>query len=178
VTVPTDTDFDFSNLDVDDVETDPPGALHGTSSSRGTRGGTPRRGRRPAAKKLETLQRRLSQEMFSAGAMIGFGLPVTGYYVCQESDNFTKAVVQLASHRPEWIDALEHLADIQPGIVVGRTVFGIGASIAVDRERIKPERQFLKFLGVTAAWEAVNNPDAVKEEGSAYQPPPSKFTPV
>jgi hypothetical protein len=116
--------------------------------------------------------------MFQAGAMVGFGLPVTGYYVCQESDAFTKAVVQLASHRPEWIDALEHLADIQPGIIVGRTVVGIGAAIAVDRERISPDRKFLQFLGVAAAYHAVNNPDETPEEGNAYSPPPAKFNPL
>jgi hypothetical protein len=174
----TDAGFDFSELSDDAVTADAPGPLHG---SRGTATGRPRgrpRGRTPV-KRLDTLQKRLSSEMFQAGTMVGFGLPVTGYYVCQESDSFTRAVVQLASHRMEWVEALEHLADIQPGIVVGRTAFGIGAAIAVDRDRVDPEKnKFLQFLGVTAAWKAVKNPDQVVEEGSAYKPPPAKFQPV
>lgn len=167
---------DFEDITDDKVKATPPV----TSPSRG-RGSAPpvtgRRRGRPALKRLDTLQKRLSSEMFQAGAMVGFGLPVTGMYVCQESDAFTKAVVQLASSRVEWIEALEHIADIQPGLVVGRTVVGIGASIAVDRERIPPDRKFLQFLGVTSAYLKIQE-HVDTEEGNAYQPPPSKFVPV
>ena len=109
--------------------------------------------------------------------MVGFALPVTGMYTCQESDSFTKAVVQLAASRPEWIDALRHVADIQPGITVGRFAFGLGASVGVDRGRIDPERRVLQFLGVTAAWQALQNNGNI-EEGNAYAPPPAAFRPV
>lgn len=161
------------------VTTDDPGPLKGTSTSRGTRStGGARRGRRPV-KRLESLQTRLSKEMFQVGTMMGFGVPVTGLYVCQESDAFTKAVVELASHRPEWVEALEHIADIQPGIVVGRTIVGIGASIAVDRKRIDPEtNQFIRFLGVYSAWQKLNDKRTGGEEGNAYQPPPATFRPI
>jgi hypothetical protein len=118
--------------------------------------------------------------MFQAGAMIGMGLHTTGMYICQESDAFTKAVMQLASTRPEWIDALENIANIQPGLVIGRTALGIGASLAVDRGRLDPEKQFAKFLGVYSAYKAWNdNIDISKVEGSAYTPPPAgAFVPV
>jgi hypothetical protein len=117
--------------------------------------------------------------MFQAGTLIGMGLNTTGYYICQESDTFTKAVVQLAVKRPEWIEALEKIADIQPGIVIGRTVVGIGASLAVDRGRADPEKQFMRFLGVYAAWHAVQNPDLERVDVHGYQPPPAgNYVPV
>jgi len=148
----------------------------------GSRGTTPRRGRPRGSrsqKKLEALQSRLSSEMFQAGTLIGFGVPTTGYYICQESNTFTAAVVQLAAKRPEWIEALEHIADIQPGLVIGRTVVGIGASLAVDRGRADPEKSFMKFLGVYAAYQAVHNPDLEGVDVHGYQPPPSgQFVPV
>src|SRR5262245_13983899 len=110
--------FDFSaELDDENVEAKS-GPLSG-SRSRTTTGTTRRR--RASKNKLESLQVKLSQQMFMAGTMIGLGLPITGYYTCQESDRFTKAVVQLAAYRPEWVEALEHLAAIQPGLIVGRT---------------------------------------------------------
>jgi hypothetical protein len=169
-----DAGFDFS--DIGDEVTAAPGPLSG---SRGT---GPRRTstrRRASSKKLDTLQLKLSSEMFQAGALIGMGVPTTGYYICQESDNFTKAVISLASRRPEWIDALEHIADVQPGITVGRTVIGIGAALAVDRGRANPEKAFMKFLGVYSAWNAVQNPDQEKVVGSAYVPPPAgAFVPI
>lgn len=172
----TDAGFDFGSELSDDAVESRPGPLSGSRGSR-TSTGTARR-RRASKTKLETLQVKLSQQMFMAGSMIGLGLPVTGYYCCQESDNFTKAVTQLASRRPEWVEALEHLADIQPGLIVGRTAIGLGASLAVDRGRADPEKQFMKFLGVTQAWLAVQNPGSEFEEGSAYVPPPASFTPV
>lgn len=170
-----DAGFDFSDINEDTTEATS-GPLTG---SRGTTRTTGTRRRRPAAKKLDNLQAKLSSEMFQAGALIGMGLHVTGYYICQESDNFTRAVVQLAAKRPEWIDALEHLADIQPGLIVGRTMFGIGASLAVDRGRADPEKQFMKLLGVYSAWKAVENPTGDKVEGSSYSPPPAgAFVPL
>lgn len=146
----------------------------------GSRSRTPagqRRRRSATSKRLESLQVKLSQEMFQAGAMIGMGLPVTGYYTCQESDTFTKALVQLASRRVEWVEALENLAMIQPGIVIGRTAVGLGAALAVDRGRTDPEKPVMKFLGVYSAWKEVQNPDE-RSEGNVYVPPPSKFSPV
>jgi hypothetical protein len=166
---------DFSDLDVDSAERSAGTVSSGVSSSRS---GAPRRGRRPAAKKLESLQKRLSGEMFQAGAMIGFALPTTGYYIGQESNDFTTAIVQLASSRAEWLEALEHLANIQPGIVVGRTAIGIGAAVAVDRGRVEPDKKFLMALGVTAAYNAVHNPEMKMEPGNNYAPPPAKFSPV
>jgi hypothetical protein len=173
-----DAGIDWSSELSDDTVTATDGPLpgsRGTSTARTTTG--QRRGRRVAVKRLQTLQEKLSDEMFQAGAMIGMGLPVTGYYTCQESDNFTKAVVQLASKNTRWVEALENLALIQPGIVVGRTAVGLGAALAVDRGRADPERQFMKFLGVYSAWNAVQNPD-MKEGESVYVPPPRTFAPV
>lgn len=166
--------FDFT--DIGDAVEAAPGPLTGSRGTATPRAGTRRR--RPAAKKLDTLQAKLSSEMFQAGTLIGMGLNTTGYYICQESDSFTKAVVQLAARRPEWIDALEHLADVQPGIVIGRTMFGIGASLAVDRGRADPEKHFMKFLGVYQAWAAVNGSAGEPAEGSRYTPPPASFVPV
>lgn len=170
-----DAGFDFSDISLDEVEAQP-GPLSG---SRQSRTGTATRRRRSSAKKLDNLQKRLSKEMFSAGAMIGMGLHTTGLYICQESDSFTQAVIELASSRPEWIDALENVANLQPGLVIGRTALGIGAAMAVDRGRLDPEKQFVKFLGVYSAWAKHAKPSQNgRVEGSAYTPPPTEFVPV
>lgn len=153
-----------------------PGPLTG---SRGTRSTTGTRRRRTGVKKLETLQKKLSQEMFQAGAMIGMGLNTTGLYICQESDAFTRAVIDLAATRPEWVDALENIANIQPGIVIGRTFIGIGASVAVDRGRADPEKNVMKLLGVYSAWKKMQDNSYEMVEGSAYSPPPAgTFSPL
>lgn len=162
-----------------------------TSRSRtGGTGGTGSRGRRVSDKRLQALQEKLSAEMFTAGGMIGFGLPVTGYYIAQESDNFTGAIVALASKNSNWVAALENLAMIGPGLAVGRTVLGIGAAMAADRyyrtegeSGLDPMKRSAMFLGVTTAYFAVHPPPgneyAASQQGNGYRPPPyGDFSPV
>lgn len=164
--------FNFDDI-AEESEAIPPPA-----TSRGTRRGPGRR-RGAGSKRLDALQAALSSEMFKIGALVGLAVPVTGYYIGQESDNFTKAIVKLSAKHPEWIEALEHVADIGPGITVGRTALGIGAAFAVDRGRADPEKKAMMFLGVYSAWRAVNAPGDDTEEGSAYSPPPSgAFVPI
>lgn len=171
---------DFSDVSADvEAQAGPLRGSRGTNRAAGSRT-TATRGTR-LQKKLDALQTRLSQEMFMGGTMIGMGLHVTGYYICQESDTFTKAVVELASTRPEWVDALEHIANVGPGLIVGRTVLGMGAALAVDRGRADPEKQFMKFLGVNAAWNAVkgDGKGGASASANSYVPPPyGTFVPV
>jgi len=178
-------DLDFSELDDESTTTVAAGPVTG---SRGRRGGTsrgggegtpapPRKPRRPSDKRLTELKDKLSGQMFMAGTMAGMALPVTGMYACQESARFCGAVVDLAASRPEWILALEKLALIEPGLIIGRTTLGLGCALAVDRERAKPDGRVAMFLGVTEAWMRLQDEDG-SEAGSSYSPPPSKFQPV
>jgi hypothetical protein len=172
---------DFADVNVGENVGGQSGPLTG---SRGTRarsgGGTGTRRTSRLEKRIGALQEKLSQEMFMGGSLIGMAIPVTGYYICQESHNFTSAVCQLAQSRPEWVDALEKLADIGPGITIGRTVIGMGAALAVDRGRADPEKAAMKFLGVYNAWLAVNGEqERTVPDGSGYRPPPAPaFSPV
>lgn len=156
-----------------------------TSTSSGTRG------RRVSDKRLQALQEKLSTEMFTAGSMIGLGVPVTGYYICQESDNFTNAIVTLAAKNSNWVAALENIAMLGPGIAVGRTVLGIGAAMAADRyyrssgeSGLDPTRRSAMFLGVTAAYYAVHPPEGyngsgASQNGNGFAPPPyGSFNPL
>lgn len=172
---------DFSDLDDGSVKVADSNVMPRVSSSRS--GGT--RGRRPAQKKLDSLKANLSKQMFQAGAMIGLGMPVTGYYIGQESDNFCDAIVALAAKKADWIDALEHVADIGPGIAVGRTVLGVGAALGADRywrtsgeSGLDPDKRAAMFLGVTSAYYAVHPEDADAAPQSYNPPPNAVFVPV
>jgi hypothetical protein len=179
------TDFDWDTISDDDVKPADSNVLPPRTTRSSSADGTRRRGR-PAAKRMSGLKTSLSGQMFQAGAIIGLGMPVTGYYIGQESANFTSAIVDLASKRTEWIEALEHIADIGPGIVVGRTVLGIGCAMGTDRYHrtngesgISPDKRAAMFLGVTAAYEAVHGENGNAAEGSGFVPPPhGSFVPV
>jgi hypothetical protein len=163
----------------------------GTSrTSTGTGGARQTRGRRVSDKRLAALVDKLSTEMFTAGTMIGLGVPVTGYYICQESNNFCNAVVQLAAHNTQWVAALENIAMVGPGMQVGRTVLGIGAALAADRyyrsggaSGLDPDKRSAIFLGVAQAYYQVHPPsgvyNATGNPDNGYRPPPyGNFSPV
>lgn len=176
-----DTDYDFSDV-ADESQPAESNVLPRTGTSRT---GRTRRGGRPATKRLGTLKENLSKQMFQAGAMIGLGLPVTGYYIAQESDNFCDAIVQLAGKKAEWIDALEQIANVGPGIYVGRTVLGIGCAMGVDRwhksegtSGINPDKRAAMFLGVTAAYQALYGEETSASASSFAPPPGGTFVPV
>jgi hypothetical protein len=187
--VTTEIADDFSDISPESVEAQP-GPLSGSrgtnrAAGTGTGTGTGRTRSSRLQKRLDQLQVRLSQEMFMGGTMIGMALPVTGYYIGQESHDFTKAICELASSRPEWVDALEKLADLQPGFVVGRTVIGIGGALSIDRRPAGKKEdaangKFMQFLGVTKAYLAVSGKGAGNANGvSSYVPPPGgTFVPV
>jgi len=173
-TVFGDADLDFE-LDDDKITAEAHMPRSGTS--RTATGGQRKTTRR--TKRLDTLQKALSAEMFTAGTMISFALNTTGYYICQESDTTTQAIVDLAATRPEWIKALERVSDISPGLTIGKTTLGIAVAIAVDREKVKPDKVIAKLLGVTAAYDAVHEEGDDVNAGNGYQPPPhGSFVPL
>lgn len=180
-----------TSVDWDSVASD--SEFTGNAMPRTSRAARPRTGggRRVSDKRLQALEEKLATEMFTAGTMIGLGVPVTGYYIGQESEHFCHAVVTLASKNSQWVAALENIAMVGPGIQVGRTVFGIGAALAADRyyrtrgeSGLDPEKRSAMFLGVTAAYYAVHPPEGVTyaangANGSRYQPPPNpNFDPL
>lgn len=178
----TTEDYDWSDLE-EKVAVRDTNVMPRTGTSRTPTGA--RRGSSRKAVKLERLQTALSGQMFQAGTMIGLGLPVTGYYIAQESNNFSTAIVQLAQKRAEWLDALEKVADIAPGITVGRTVLGIAASMGADRYHrsggesgLNPDKRAAQFLGVTAAYYAVYKENDASEAGVYTPAPNAVFVPV
>lgn len=178
----TDETYDWSDLDDSKVEVRDSNVMPRTGTARTTSGA--RRASRRGTKRLEELQKSLSLQMFQAGSMIALGMPVTGTYVCQEAERFPDAIIELARKRTDWLDALEKVADVGPGITVGRTVLGIAAAMGTDRYHrtegktgFNPDKRACQFLGVTSAYYSVykENEDARTE----YTPPPhGSFVPV
>jgi hypothetical protein len=186
VTAPAEETFDWSDVGESTEARDTNVLPRQPGTARTTDGKARGRGRRSAsAKRLDSLRERLEAQMFQSGAMISLGLPVTGTYICQQAETFPDAVIQLAAKRADWVDALEKVADIQPGITIGRTVLGIGAAMGADRYHrtdgesgFDPDKRACQFLGVTAAYYAVYKEDEDGENVSFTPPPHGVFVPV
>lgn len=176
----TDTAEDWSDLE-SKAEVRESNVMPRTGTSRMT--GT-RRARR-GTKRIGELEKALSTQMFTAGGMISLGMPVTGTYICQQSETFPHAVIELAQKRADWIDALEKIADVAPGITIGRTVLGIAAAMGTDRYHrtngesgFDPDKRACQFLGVTKAYYDVYK-DGEFDDTEGYSPPPvGVFEPV
>lgn len=175
-------EYDWSDLE-DKAEVRDTNTMPRTGTSRTGTGA--RRASRRGSKKLEDLHRSLSQQMFMAGGMIALGLPVTGTYICEQSEVFPDAIIELARKRSDWVDALEKIADVGPGITVGRTVLGIAAAMGTDRYHrshgesgFDPDKRACQFLGVTSAYYKVYK-EGDNAASSSYTPPPhGSFQPV
>jgi hypothetical protein len=174
---------DWSDLDDGKTEVRDSNVMPRTGTTR-TPSGTRRVSRR-GTKRLEELQKSLSAQMFQAGSMIALGMPVTGTYVCQNAEIFPDAIIDLARKRADWVDALEKVADIGPGVTIGRTVLGIAAAMGADRYHrtggesgFNPDKRACQFLGVTAAYYEVYK-DEIDDASVNFTPPPyGTFTPV
>jgi hypothetical protein len=173
---------DWSDLE-EKAEVRETNTLPRTGTSRTTTGA--RRATRRGTKRLEDLQKSLSNQMFQAGGMIALGMPVTGTYICQQAETFPDAIVDLARKNSAWIDSLERIADIGPGITVGRTVLGIAAAMGTDRYHrsngesgFDPDKRACQFLGVTAAYYSVYKEGEYATESGYAAPPVSTFQPV
>lgn len=181
MTTPAD-DYDWSDLEAK-AEVRESNVLPRTGTSRAPTG--TRRVSRRGTKRLEDLQKALSGQMFQAGGMIALGMPVTGTYICQEAERFPDAIIDLARKRTDWIDALEKVADVGPGITVGRTVLGIGAAMGADRYHrtngesgFNPDKRACMLLGVTSAYYSVYKDEADATPSSFTPPPHGVFEPV
>jgi hypothetical protein len=178
----TSTAEDWSDLD-EKAEVRDTNTMPRTGTSRTTTGA--RRVSRRGTKRLEELEKSLSQQMFTAGGMIALGMPVTGTYICGEAEAFPSAIIELARKRTDWVDALEKIADVGPGITIGRTVLGIAAAMGTDRYHrtngesgFDPDKRACQFLGVTQAYYSVYK-EGDYDASSGYVPPPvASFQPV
>lgn len=176
---------DWSDLDTADVKPADSDVMPRLGTTRSRQATGTGRGRTSKAKRLETLERQLSKQMFQAGAMVALGLPVTGTYICEQSEPFPEAIIHLASKRADWIEALEKVADIGPGITVGRTILGIGCAMGVDRYHrsggesgISPDKRAAMFLGVASAYYKVYPEGQDAPTAGIVAEPPSVFQPV
>lgn len=168
----------------DVLESAEPEAPPATSRGKGT---AKRRASRPRVpKRVSDLNDALARQMFQAGTIIGLAMPVTGFYVAQESAGFAEAITRLAAKDARYLEALESLASVGPGVMIGRTVLGIGCAMGVDRwsksegmRGFSPDSRAAMLLGVTRAYAEVHGDGQAGAAAPGFTPPPAAvFVPV
>lgn len=128
---------------------------------------------------LKRIQEELADDIRLLGTLAGPLFPVTGYYVFDNADPFTIAILKLAKNNQRILRVLHRAASVAPIYTVAQTVAGTAYSIQVDTHKADPHTTIAKRLGVTRAYDALYSVDTSingNDINSTVTPPPRYST--
>lgn len=125
---------------------------------------------------LARIQQELADDMLLLGTMAGPLFPVTGYYICENADPFTTALLKLCKNNQRMLRVLHRAASVAPVYEVFKTTAGVAYAVQVDRHQADPHNTIGERLGVGRSYDAVynpdNQPDTAPLSSNGYNPPP------
>lgn len=118
-------------------------------------------GKKPVGRPRGNAQERTVEEIAEAiekkfnqfGAYLTIGLPVTGTYMVENSDQAVKALISIGKRRPKVMSALAKIADGGDGLDIAQYIAGIAVATQVDLGRVPADMILAKATGVTAVVE-------------------------
>ena len=126
---------------------------------------------------LRRVQESLSDDLKLFGTLCGPLLPVTGYYVIDNADAFTIALLKLCKNQQRLLRVLYRAGQVAPVYHVAKTVAGVAYSIQVDTKGADAHSMPGERLGVARAFDAVyppvtNAPTNGASVRTDFRPPP------
>jgi hypothetical protein len=130
---------------------------------------------------LRKIQNDLADDIALLGALTGPFFPVTGYYIVDNADAFTTALLQLCKNNPRALKAAHRLGQVAPVYRCARFGAGVGVAVQVDQKKQDPYSSTSRNLGVDKAYDAVynqsnNNTDTDMYNNSNNNGPPRYAT--
>lgn len=125
---------------------------------------------------LSRVAEELADDIRLFGTMAGYVYPVTGYYLLDNADAFTVALVKLASKNTRLLRVLHRAAQVAPVYTVAQTLVGTAVAVQVDMNKMDAHSFAAERTGVDKAFDAVY-PDGkegqsfAKTEFNTEQPP-------
>lgn len=113
---------------------------------------------------LRRVQEELADDIRLLGTLAGPLLPVTGYYIFDNADPFTVALLKLAKNNQRVLRVLHRAAQVAPIYTVAQSVAGVAYSVQVDQHKVDPHTAISKRLGVERAYNAVYPDEVLTEE--------------
>lgn len=104
---------------------------------------------------LQRVQDELADDIRLLGTLAGPLLPVTGYYVFENADPFTIAILKLAKNSPNVLRVLHRMAQVAPIYTVAQVVAGTAYSVQVDTRGMDPHNTIGERLGVARVYDTV-----------------------
>ena len=122
---------------------------------------------------LKRIQEELADDIRLLGTLAGPIFPVTGYYVFENADPFTIALLKLAKNNTRVLRVLHRAAQVAPIYTVAEVVAGTAYSVQVDQHKVDPHNTLARRLGVSRAYDAVYPEEAqVNVTANGFSPPP------
>jgi hypothetical protein len=130
---------------------------------------------------LQRVQEELADDLRLLGVMAGPMLPVTGYYLFENADAFTTALLKLCKNNQRALRVLHRAASVAPVYEVAKDAAGVFYAVQVDLKKLEPNTTVSERLGVKRAYDAVYPSDVTGQENNVinngYQGPP-KYAPA
>lgn len=131
---------------------------------------------------LRRIQEELADDLKLLGTLAGPLWPVTGFYIYDNSDPFTAALVKLCKNNKRALRILHRAAQVAPIYKVAEFAAGTAYSVQVDNKRADPHNAVAQRLGVDKAYDAIysvsdsfsNTPS--NSNSSNFTPPPRYAT--
>jgi hypothetical protein len=121
---------------------------------------------------LKRLQEELTDDIRLGGTLLGFGMPVAGYYALDNADEFATALLKLCKNNQRLLRVLHRAAQVAPIYTVAKDLGGFTYSMQVDMKRADPNNMVAQRLGVTKAYNAIypENANVNGDMYNTYQP--------
>lgn len=123
---------------------------------------------------LQRVQEELADDIRLLGTLAGPLLPVTGYFVFENADPFTIAILKLAKNNTAVLRVLHRMAQVAPIYTVAQTVAGAAYAVQVDTKGMDAHNTIGQRLGVARAYDAVY-PNDNNSNGNTGNPANNPF---
>lgn len=122
---------------------------------------------------LARIAEELADDLKLLGTFAGVMYPVTGYYIIDNADPFTIALIKLAGKNPAILKVLHRAAQVAPIYTVLQTVAGVAVSVQVDLDKIDPHSFAATHTGAERAFNEVypNGKESSNGFGGMSAPP-------
>lgn len=131
---------------------------------------------------LRKIQDELTDDVMLFGTLTGPLFPTTGYYIVDNAEQFTTALLKLCQHNPRIMRVLHRAGQVAPVYQVAKFGAGVGIAVQVDQGKTDPHSMASQRLGVDRAYDAVHgtsvnfNQSSSGQSNSSFSGPPKYAT--
>jgi len=111
------------------------------------------------ASDLLRVQEELADDIRLGGTLVGAMFPVTGYYLFDNADPFTIALIKLCKNNQRALRVLHRAASVAPVYEVAKCAAGVAYAVQVDQKKADPHSSISHRLGVERAYDSLYSQD-------------------